>query len=174
MAMMHGQEAGGQQMMRCPMCGQMMKGGMMGGMMGAMMGGMGMQAHQKDPLAKYAGLIQRLPELEEKLALSSEQSSRLKQLRADYLKKRVDWESAVKKKKIDLSLLLDEQASTSAVRAALKSLYDAKATMAAGTYETYQRVLQVLDEEQKSKLDKLLRHGGCEMMMHKKGKAKAK
>ena len=149
--MMHSNMMGRKTMMggMMTMCKQMMKGGMMGGsMMSSMMGGM-MGMHS--PLMKSMHTIHHLPQLQSKLNLSDAQVEKLKTMQSVFLKEKIDLEASTKKKEIDLQQLIDKNAPVSKIRAVLKTIYDNKFRMQVTAYETAQKMLSVLSEDQLKK-----------------------
>lgn len=157
--MMQGGMMGGKK--HCGMMGG--KGMMQGGMKGhqGMMGGMGMMG-MKDPLHKYMHTIHHLPDMQAKFNLEDSQVSKLKELRADFLKKLADWKATLEKKNIDLKMLLDKNASASDVKKLLSSYYDVKVTIKVTAYEVANKMRSLLTMEQKQQFDATL--GKCKMM----------
>ncbi len=144
----------------CTMSGKgMMHGGMMGqkGMMGGKMG-------MHSPMHKYMHIVHHLPDLQAKLNLSNDQVSKLKQIRADFLKKQADWKASLKKKQIDLELLLDKNASANEVKKRLSSYYDVKVEMQAAAYQTATKMRALLTAEQQQQLKSVMTMGMCKMM----------
>jgi hypothetical protein len=142
-----------QQGMRCPMCGKMMKGGIMGNMKN-MMHGQGMMKH-RNPTHRFMHLVYHLPDMKTKLGLSEEQIVLLRNMQADFLKQKVDWEASIQKKEIDLNLLLDKNATPGDVGKILESIYDVKLQMKVSSYETAQKMRAILSADQEEKLDKI-------------------
>lgn len=157
--MMQGMYGGGMGMMKqCPMCGRMMGGyGMMhGGMMGNMMqgmhgGSMGMMGvHQG--MGKEMMLINKLPNMQDYLSLTEEQTQKLYQIKNDFQKKQIDRRASLEKKQIDMQTILDKDASTSEIRKAMEELANMKIDMSLAVYETEDKMKDVLNSDQRDKL----------------------
>ncbi len=141
---------GGMTMMKGKMMGgkAMMKGGKMhGGMMSHMAGGKMMGMH--GPMMGAFHTIHHLPDLQKKLNLNDNQVQKLKSIRAEFLKSKIDREADIKKKKVDLNMLIDKNASPAQVRKVLKGIFDAKLALQVSAYETSQKMLGVLTLEQR-------------------------
>ncbi len=156
-----GMMMGGKSKKQCGMMGG--KGMKQGGMMGhkGMMGGMSMMG-MKDPMHKYMHTVKHLPDLQTKLNLTDDQVSKLKQLRADFLKKLADWKASLEKKSIDLGMLLDKNASASEVKKMLSSYYDVKVTIKVNAYEVANKMRSLLSMQQREQFDSTI--GKCKMM----------
>ncbi|NIW78828.1 MAG: hypothetical protein GWN16_04920, partial [Calditrichae bacterium] len=79
------------------MSGQgMMQGGMMGNMMNMMrmMHGKGMMQHH-GPMLRFIHQVQHLPGMKAKLDLSDDQLDQLKNIRANFLKRKADWQADI-------------------------------------------------------------------------------
>ena len=159
--MMPGSMMGGKEKRQCCMMSgkRMMPGGMMGkkGMMGGKMGMHG-------PMHKFMHMVHHLPDLQAKLNLNNDQVSKLKQIRADFLKKQADWKAGLEKKQIDLGLLLDKNASASEVKKLLSSSCDTKVEMQVAAYQTATKMRALLTPEQRQKLKSVMTMGMCKMM----------
>ena len=134
-------------MMQGGMMGGMMQGGMMGGMMkgmGMMQGGMGMS----DPLHRYIRVLHHLPALSARLNLTESQQAQFKQIRADFLKKQADWKASLEKTKIDLNLLLDQNASAKEIKKLLEKFYQTQIEMQITAYRTVRQLKGLLNPDQ--------------------------
>ncbi|NOX35999.1 MAG: hypothetical protein GXO78_00530 [Calditrichaeota bacterium] len=147
------------------MKGKMMQGKMMGSkammkggkMHGGMMGGKGMMGHMgcgkmmgmHGPMMGAFHTIHHLPDLQKKLNLNDDQVQKLKSIRAVFLKNKIDREAEIQKKKVDLDMLIDKNASPAQVRKVLKGIFDAKLELQVSAYETSQKMLGVLTLEQR-------------------------
>lgn len=148
-------------------------------MMGKMGGSNGMMGHmmkpgmmeQMGPLHKYMHVIHHLQQQSDKLSLTDAQINRLKTIQAEYQKNQVDRQADIKKKQIDLRLLLDKKASASDVRKLLQKVYDNKLNTDVAIYETAQKMLSVLTADQREKWEAQgsCKMGGSGMMMGKHG-----
>ncbi len=139
-------------MKRCKaMMSKMMQGGMMGGMMhGGMMGKM---MNHQNPMHRYMHMVYHLPDMKKLLGLSAQQISQLKQIQANFEKRKIDWTAAIKKNEIDLKGLLEREAPVAEIHKNLKISSDIKLKMAVATYQTARKMLSVLSAEQKTKLN---------------------
>jgi hypothetical protein len=101
----HGQKSEQQGMMQ----GGMMQPGMMQGMRG-------MMQQQQMPMQKYMMMVNRLPNMQEQLSLTSEQSKQLIDLQAAFKKQQVDYKAEQGEKRMKLESLLDNKASADEVK----------------------------------------------------------
>ncbi len=136
-------------------------GNMMGGMHG-MQGGMGMMQGMHGMYGGMMGansqmrgemmLVNALPQMREELSLTDAQVEKLTQLQNDFQKQQIDLRASLAKKNIDLNETLDQNGSVSAVRSGLQELSAIRVNMGVLTYETAQNMKNVLNDEQKEKL----------------------
>jgi hypothetical protein len=146
-------------MLTAPLSAQMMQGNkknnkqgkqqMMGGNM--MQSGMGMM-NQNMPIKKYMMLINKLPGMSAALSLTDSQTKLLKKMKTDFMKSKIDHQSAIAKKKIDVETLLDDNASSSEIRRAMEEIANSKIDMHIAAYETANKMKSVLNAEQKESL----------------------
>ena len=156
--MMQGGMMGGQGMMgNCPMCGRMMRGGMMGqgmmsgGMMGGMHGGMGMMGGIAF-LNQYNMLINKLPQMQTELSLTDSQLEELEQVKTDFQKQQIDLRASIQKQLIDLQTAMDKNPTAADLRAGMNDVTDTRVNMTVQAFETAQKMKDILNTEQKEKL----------------------
>ncbi len=142
----------GGMMSNCPMCGHMMRGGMMGGQNM-------MDSHSL--LKTKTMLINKLPQMRAVLTLTDSQSEKLQQMQNDFQKNQIDKKASLAKKKIDLSSLLDKDTSAPDIRNVMKEMADIKINMAVQAYETARKMKNLLTADQMEKLNTHL--SGCAM-----------
>lgn len=102
--------------------------------------------------------IHFLPELKDSLSLTDQQVNQLSDLQTDFAKKRIDWNAAVQKQMVDLRGLIDKNAPATEVQKVLQSISTNRIDMMVAGYTTYQKMLGVLNADQKTKLDKIKFH----------------
>jgi Spy/CpxP family protein refolding chaperone len=113
--------------------------------------------------------IHFLPELKDSLSLTDQQVNQLSDLQTDFMKKRIDWNAAAEKQMIDLRGLIDKNAPATEVQKVLQSISTNRIDMMVAGYTTYQKMLSVLNADQKTKLDKIKfhrEHWSKRMMQH--------
>ncbi len=148
-------------MMDKPEMHKMMKNMMRGGMMqgGMMQGGMGMM-NQNMPMQKYMMMIQKLPMMTQALSLTESQAKQLLAMRTDFMKKKIDYQAAIDKKKIDLENMLENDASSSELKTAMESIADSKIDMNISAYETSKKMKGALTDQQKQTLKNIWMNQG--------------
>lgn len=160
--MMQGGMMSGMEKKPCGMMGgkSMMNGGMMGqkGMMG---GNMGMHG----PMHKFTHTVHHLPDLKSQLGLNDTQVEQLKNIRADFLKKKADLKASLEKKSIDLGLLLDKNASPTEVKKLLNAKANIQVTMQVTAYQTARKMQALLTTDQLQKFKSMNPMKMCKMMM---------
>lgn len=138
--------------------------GMRQGMQGRGMYGWGMQGWGMPgwgmmegfgPARKIMMTIHFLPDMKTKLSLTDQQVDQLDKLQTDFMKQRVDWNASVEKQMIDLHNLIDKNAASSDVKKVLQSMASTRVEMMTAGYDTYQKMLGVLNAKQKEQLDSM-------------------
>ena len=135
---------------------QMMQSDMMGGNM--MQGRMGMS--QNMPMQKYMMMIQKLPMMTQTLSLTESQAKQLLAMRTDFMKKKIDYQAAIDKKKIDLENMLENEASSSELKTAMESIADSKIDMNINAYEASKKMKGALTDQQKQTLKNIWMNQG--------------
>lgn len=125
---------------KCPMCGQMMNPDM--------------------PMQKYGMMVNKLPTMQQQLALTNEQVDQLYDLQTDFKKQQIDYQAELRKKQMKLKGLLNDMAPISKVKTLMKDCADTKINMKAAAYETAGKMKSVLTNEQKEKMKTMM------MQMH--------
>lgn len=121
-----------------------------------MMPGMGWGTmNNYGPAFKIMMTIHFLPEMKDTLSLTDQQVEQLDNLQTNFLKQRVDWNAAAEKQMIDLRNLIDKNAPAADVQKALQSVSSNRIDMMVAGYTTYQKMLAVLNSDQKTKLDQM-------------------
>jgi hypothetical protein len=146
--MMQGNKKNNKQGKQQMMGGNMMQSGMMQNMM---QGGMGMM-NQNMPIKKYMMLINKLPGMSAALSLTDSQTKQLTKMKTDFMKSKIDHQSAIAKKKIDVETLLEDNAPSSEIRSAMEEIANSKIDMHIAAYETANKMKGVLNAEQKESL----------------------
>ena len=146
-----------QQMMQSGMMGgNMMQGGMMQNMM---QGGMSMM-NQNMPMQKYMMMIQKLPMMGQVLSFTDAQTKQFLEIRTDFMKKKIDYQASIDKKKIDLENLLDSDASSSEIKNAMQDIANTKIDLNIQAYETSKKMKGVLNDQQKQTLKNWMMNSG--------------
>lgn len=143
-------------MMGKGMMQNMMQGGMMGNMMPCEMCTM----KQNMPMQKYMKLIQKLPMMTQQLSLTDSQSEELAKMKTGFMKKKIDYQADIDKKKIDLENLLDNNASSNEIRNAMLNIASTKIDMNISAYETANKMKNVLNDQQKQTLKNMQMNQG--------------
>lgn len=140
----------------------MMQSGMMGqgGMMG-MMNGMqcpmcGKMMSNKKPMQKYLMVVNFLPNKSEELSLTNEQFNKLIDLQTSFKKQQIEYKADLRKKRMKLQSLLDENASSDEIREQMQECSNTKINMKLAAYETVIKMKNELTDDQKSKLTDLM------------------
>ena len=121
-----------------------------------MMPGMGWGTmNNYSPAYKIMMTIHFLPEMKDTLSLTDQQVEQLDKLQTDFMKQRVDWNAAVEKQMIDLRNQIEKNAPAADVQKALQSISSNRTEMMVAGYTTYQKMLAVLNKDQKTKLDQM-------------------
>ncbi|MDZ7723010.1 MAG: hypothetical protein U5R06_09460 [candidate division KSB1 bacterium] len=146
----------GRGMMHSGMKGRgMMQNGMMSGMMsrGMMHGGMmscGMM--QQSPMMNVMMMVKMLPEMQEELTLTQNQSKKLIDMRADFQKQQIDYKTDLRKKRVDLENMLKQEATAGQIKKQMQFCSNIKIDMHIAAYETLKRMKTVLNDDQKEML----------------------
>ena len=161
--MRHGMMDG--QMMPCPMAGQGMMGNMMPGSMGqGMHGGMAMM-DSRFLMKKQHMLINRLPEMKIQLSLTDNQVEQLQQMRDEFQKKQIDLGAVLAKNGIDLRTAVATNVPVSDIRTRLEEMAGIRIDMLVEAYETAGKMKNILNDEQKIKLENQVGSGMMRNMM---------
>ncbi len=135
----------------------MKKGGMMQG--GMMQGGMGSMHHGmmgSMPMQGSMIMVNMLPEMDEQLSLSQEQTDQLIDMRSEFKKQQVDHQADMTKQKKKLQRMIDEDAPADEVRKQMKACSDIMINMHSAAYETEQEMKAVLTDEQQEELEVIM------------------
>lgn len=135
------------------MMGQGMIPFMMGGNMNTMhvMRGPGMMNRHDSGMMPY-GMLNHLPMLMEKLDLSSDQVTRLKETKEAFMDETANLNNKINKERQRLAELVSNDASTEQYRSQLMSYYQSVIDLQESAYETSNEMKKVLTEKQRQKL----------------------
>lgn len=151
--------------------GGMMKQGMMQG--GMMQGGMGSMHHGmmggSMPMQSSMIMVNMLPEMDEQLSLSQEQTDQLIDMRSEFKKQQVDHQADMTKQNKKLQRIIDEGAPAEEVREQMQACSDIMIDMHSAAYETEQEMKAVLTDEQQEELEIIMEEHD-EMMQRGKSK----
>lgn len=150
----------------------MKKGGMMQG--GMMQGGMGSMPHGmmgSMPMQVSMIMVNMLPEMDEQLSLTEEQTDQLIDMRSEFKKQQVDHQADMTKQKNKLQRMIDEDAPADEVRKQMKACSDIMINMHSAAYETEQEMNAVLTDEQQEELEVIMEEHD-EMMQRGKSKSR--
>ena len=154
---MPGMMGGG--MMHSGMKGRgMMQSGMMSGMTGRGMmhgGMMGCGMMQQSPMMNVMMMVKMLPEMQEELTLTQNQSKKLIDMRADFQKQQIDYKTDLRKKRVDLENMLKQEATAGQIKKQMQFCSNIKIDMHIAAYETLKKMKSVLNDEQKDMLDSM-------------------
>lgn len=113
------------------------------------------------PMKKYMMMVNMLPEMNEKLDLSQEQTEKLIDMQAGFKKQQIDYKADLAKKKMKLQNMLMNEASADEVRNHMEECSTIKINMKVAAYETANKMKAVLTSEQQEMMK--------DMMMPKQG-----
>ncbi len=138
--------------------GMMMGHNMMGNMHGSMYPMMGncpwAGNNQQMPMQKYQMLVNNFPSMQQQLNLTSDQESKLIDLRSEYLKKKIDWQASLQKERMKLNELLKSDAAADAVQKQIEACTTIKTTIKVEAYKTVMAMKKILNSDQLEKLNK--------------------
>ncbi len=141
------------------MRGGMMRGGMMDGMHHEMM--MGCASMQKSMI-----MVNLLPEMDEQLSLSEDQTEQLIDLRSEFKKQQVDYQAELTKRNKKLRALINDNAPVDEIKNQMKAWADTRIDMHAAAYQAEREMKALLTDEQNQELEVIMEeHDG----MLKKG-----
>jgi hypothetical protein len=148
----HGMHGGGHMPGHGMMPGMMHRGlnGQMGNMHGMMMGNRMMNFHSAGMM--HFGMFTRLNELREELDLSSEKANRLEQIKANFMSKREELYQKVVNEREKLLEAVNNEVTGEKYRNQLISYYHSLIALQGETYETFNEMKGLLNNEQKQKL----------------------
>lgn len=145
-----------------------MKGGMMCSMHQDMMG------DKQMPMKKYMKMVHMLPNMQKKLSLSQDQVEKLIDMRASFKKQQVDYKADLVKKRMNLRNMMMNDASADDVESQMQACSATKINMKVAAYQTANKMKSVLSDEQKNKLQNMMKQqggmgqGGMHKMKEKK------
>ncbi|MFO8001592.1 MAG: Spy/CpxP family protein refolding chaperone [Marinilabilia sp.] len=139
----------------------MMSEGRMGGQGGMMMQNMMMQ---NMPMRKHMMMIKMLPNMQDKLSLTNDQVNELIDMKASFEKEQADFKAEMSRKHMKLNDLLKDEAPAGEVESQLKQCADSRVEMHVAAYKTAQQMKEVLDEEQRKEVGKLMENGRKDRM----------
>lgn len=119
----------------CPMCGQMMQ--------------------QHMPMKKYVMMVNKLPSMQEQLALSDDQVNQMIDLQTAFKKQQIDHQAALTKKQMKMQKLLDGNAPAAEVKKQMQQCAETKIDMKVAAYETVGKMKALLTAEQKENLQNM-------------------
>ena len=134
----------------------MQRGGMMQGMMGNGMCPMCGKRMGDMPMHKYMMLVNMLPNMDGELSLTQAQTEKLIDLQTDFKKQQIDKMAELKKNRLKLQSLLDENASSDKIRTQMQACSALKMDMKMSAYETAKKMKAELTEEQKTTLKDIM------------------
>lgn len=138
--------------------------GMNEGMMSeGRMGGQGMMM-QNMPMRKHMMMIKMLPNMQDKLSLTNDQVNELIDMKASFEKEQADFKAEMSRKHMKLNDLLKDEAPAGEVESQLKQCADSRVEMHVAAYKTAQQMKEVLDEEQRKEVGKLMENGRKDRM----------
>ncbi|MFO7862346.1 MAG: Spy/CpxP family protein refolding chaperone [Desulfosalsimonas sp.] len=127
--------------------------GMMRGNMGGMDQGMMVGCA---PMQRSMTMVNLLPEMDEQLSLSQDQSEQLIDLRSDFKKQQADFQAEMTKQGKKLQALVNESAPVDEVRDQMKAWADTRIDMHSAAYQTEQEMKALLTDEQNAKLEVIM------------------
>ena len=144
------------------------KGMIQGGMHHNMMGGMMCPMHkgmmgQQMPMKKYMMAVNMLPNMQEKLSLTQDQTEKLIDMQAAFKKQQVDYQADLSKKRMKLQSMMKNEASASDIKSQMQSCSETKVNMKVAAYETAHQMKSVLTDEQREQLDDMMMQQGSMM-----------
>ncbi len=134
--------------------------GMMNGQYGNMMYG------QMMPMRQYMFMVNMMPQMQDQLGLTTEQSNKLIDLQTAYMKQIVDLQADLSKKQMTLEELLENNAPADQVKVQLESCAQTRTELDIAAYQSGSKMRNVLNDSQKKTLDNLLVqcfNGNCMM-----------
>lgn len=131
-----------------------------------------MMGSQQMPMQKYRMKIRMLPNMQEKLSLSTEQVEQLIDMQSTFKKQQIDYKADLNKKKMKLHDLLKDDASASDLKNQMQAMASTKIDMKVAAYETANEMKSVLTDEQKEKMKNMMKEHYGDMMKSKSGKKK--
>ncbi|WP_141638862.1 Spy/CpxP family protein refolding chaperone [Anaerophaga thermohalophila] len=111
---------------------------------------------QDMPMRRYMMMVKLLPQMQDKLSLSSEQTKELIDMKAAFEKQQVDMKAEMTEYHNNLKELLKNEASSDEVHAQLQKCADIRVKMHVKAYETAMQMRKVLNEEQQEKACKMM------------------
>ena len=146
------QKRGPGMMQRAP--GMMQRGGdcpmMRSGMHGSGMMQGGMMMRKMFRFERF--VISHAPEMKEELSLSSDKAKKLSEMQTEFKKRKIDRKANMQKMMIDLRNMKKDKASADELRNAMNKMHSMKTDMCLDLYETANKMLNELSEEQKQSL----------------------
>ena len=122
------------------------------------------------PFRKYMMFVEMMPKMRDKLSLTTDQTEKLIDLRADFKKQKIDLKAQQAKEKMKLQNLLMNKASSEELEKQMLKCAGIKVDIKLAAYETAGKMKDVLTDEQKEKMEKM--HEYKEEMHHKSMKMK--
>ena len=143
--------------------GRMMHSGRMSMKRGHMQG-----RHQKGMMhgMMHMMMVKKLPMMQDELNLESDQVKKLIDMKADFMKKKVDLGENLREQREEVHNMVMDDASTEDYQGQLMSFYESRLDLQVTAYKTYQQMKGVLTEQQQQKLEEKFQQ--CPAM--KKGK----
>ena len=116
----------------------------------SMMGGM---RHMCIPMQKYFMIVAQLPEMQEELSLDKDQTDKLIDFLAAFMKQRVDILNNLNQLQTNLQTLLSQNAPINEIKNQLKDYSDASDSLCILAYTTAKQMENVLTKDQLSEFE---------------------
>ena len=107
-------------------------------------------------LMPYIMLVKKLPAMQQELALTDDQVSKLADLQATFEKQKADIKSDLIKKELKLKNLLKSNASPEEINKQLTACAASRINLAVAAYDTAGKMKSVLNDSQKKKLEEFI------------------
>jgi len=109
-----------------------------------------------DLLEPYMWIVNRLPALQDQLALSQEQTGKIIDMQMNFLKQKIDLDASLIKGQINLKQLVKSGASPDAIADQLTKCNEMSTRIAMGAYQTALNMEGVLNTTQKQQLNDIV------------------
>ncbi|MFW6248784.1 MAG: hypothetical protein ACOC4J_03335 [Bacteroidota bacterium] len=139
------------------------------GMMQERMGGMQMQEkgysmcpmhkqmmHRQMPMKKYVMIVQWLPNMADQLELNNNQVEKLMNMQVAYQKEKLDSKVQLRQQRLKMKQLLDKNADSKELKNLLEECSTIKIDMKLAAYETANKMLNVLTDQQKEDIEEMI------------------
>jgi Spy/CpxP family protein refolding chaperone len=97
-----------------------------------------------------------LPQMQNRLELTAEQSNKLIDMRASYLKQQIDLQAELSKKELTLENLIEENAPVDKVKTNLETYAQTQTKLELAAYQSGSEMRKILTDSQQKKFDELM------------------